>query len=228
MHNGHLSPHLVRFGQHFPPPKRRFYRQEALTGQLEESAGLQIAGLPGRLGFPAPQKEAGFRLKPRLPQKPEPFIFRTPNGEELFRAGSLGEFFFYARAGNIGSILYHAEKGHFAPWLRSLGQNEAAGRMAGFAKYYHEIESEAKATTDNWKGLLQSRLLSIIEPCLGEEDKKLLAIKAFSGVVHDPWAESRMQQSRAYLEREIAEAEKRNDRGSVAFYSKQLKEMEGK
>jgi len=76
-----------------------------------------------------------------MPKKPiqnapqgKEFIFRLPDGKEVGRARNIGELVQMIRDVPLASLLFHAPPGdgkrsHFIPWLRMLGEEEAARKL---------------------------------------------------------------------------------------------------
>lgn len=51
-----------------------------------------------------------------------PFVFRSPDGEELSRARNMQEFGVQMRSIPAESLLYHADHNHFSAWLMARGE----------------------------------------------------------------------------------------------------------
>jgi len=57
------------------------------------------------------------------------YVFRTPDGKEIGKARSVGEFVALLKRAPLASVTYHANNGHFGPWLEFMGQRVIASRV---------------------------------------------------------------------------------------------------
>lgn len=58
------------------------------------------------------------------------FVFRMPSGPEVARARCVDELRSAMERVPLESVLYHANGGHFAPWLKMLGENLMANNVS--------------------------------------------------------------------------------------------------
>ena len=145
-----------------------------------------------------------------------PFIFRDENGSQVFRADDFAKFclFLGLTHKHLDSVLRHAEKNHYSKWLARHGYDEAALRFDAIARDYRYIFSAMLEQ----KEMMRSNLAGVLLPCLGKEDKRLISlILAFGlepdgrygpAIIRDPFIDYRLAESKAYLERQIALAQR--------------------
>jgi hypothetical protein len=154
------------------------------------------------------------------------FIFRTPSGEEVFRAENYGDLFLFIKLSSSpnkpeirqkhqGSVLYHAEKNHYAKWLHLHGYKEAAARFSQIAEHFSDLSPGAPGSND----FIQGKLCNILAQYLTEEDRNYVSSKlAYGngpGVIRNPNAEHEMAESRRYLESQIANAKETIAKGEM-------------
>lgn len=150
-----------------------------------------------------------------------PFIFRDEKNSELFRAQNYAEFVLFVTFTKNHletSVLRHAEKDHFRKWLLIHEKKEAAEKLSELSKNLGQLYAGEAGRNE----LLRGKILEILRSDMHVYDQMLAgAILAFGmdpknegegrykpAIVHDPNSGYQMEQSRKYLEREIALAKR--------------------